>query len=157
MLLHLKARDGDLTNHRTVFTDEMRMTITFNNHAALILTSVYSRGRVNDWLLKINDVDLANKDRKQVIKGCSAGAESSTWWCAGGSLWEDGWSLLFIWRWRDIKVRSWGFVFHDVQQISSPHIYSLSLSVKHILLDCPAFNVCRKLFYDVNSLKSYLV
>ena len=24
--------------------------------------------RVNDWLLKINDVDLANKDRKQVIK-----------------------------------------------------------------------------------------
>ncbi len=27
------------------------------------------------------------------------------------------------------------------------------LSVKHILLDCPAFNACRKLFYDVNSLK----
>ncbi|MBN3283844.1 DLG5 protein, partial [Polyodon spathula] len=26
------------------------------------------RLRVNDWLLKINDVDLANKDRKQVIK-----------------------------------------------------------------------------------------
>lgn len=24
--------------------------------------------RVNDWLLKINDVDLTNKDRKQVIK-----------------------------------------------------------------------------------------
>ena len=23
---------------------------------------------MNDWLLKINDVDLANKDRKQVIK-----------------------------------------------------------------------------------------
>uniref|UniRef100_A0A8C6UIL0 Discs, large homolog 5a (Drosophila) n=1 Tax=Neogobius melanostomus TaxID=47308 RepID=A0A8C6UIL0_9GOBI len=26
------------------------------------------RLRVNDWLLKINDVDLANKDRKQVVK-----------------------------------------------------------------------------------------
>ncbi|KAL0177601.1 hypothetical protein M9458_026495, partial [Cirrhinus mrigala] len=26
------------------------------------------RLRVNDWLLKINDVDLTNKDRKQVIK-----------------------------------------------------------------------------------------
>lgn len=24
--------------------------------------------RVNDWLLKINDIDLTNKDRKQVIK-----------------------------------------------------------------------------------------
>lgn len=24
--------------------------------------------RVNDWLLKINDIDLANKDRKQVVK-----------------------------------------------------------------------------------------
>ncbi len=28
-----------------------------------------------------------------------------------------------------------------------------ALSVKHILLDCPAFNVCRKLFYELNSLK----
>lgn len=27
-----------------------------------------SLNRVNDWLLKINDVDLTNKDRKQVIK-----------------------------------------------------------------------------------------
>ncbi len=27
------------------------------------------------------------------------------------------------------------------------------LSVKHILLDCPAFNVYRKLFYEGNSLK----
>ncbi|XP_029377323.1 disks large homolog 5a isoform X2 [Echeneis naucrates] len=26
------------------------------------------RLRVNDWLLKINDIDLANKDRKQVVK-----------------------------------------------------------------------------------------
>ncbi len=25
----------------------------------------------------------------------------------------------------------------------------IPLSVKHILLDCPAFNVCRKLFYEV--------
>ena len=24
--------------------------------------------RVNDWLLKINDVDLTNKDRKQAVK-----------------------------------------------------------------------------------------
>lgn len=24
--------------------------------------------RVNDWLLKINDIDLTNKDRKQVVK-----------------------------------------------------------------------------------------
>lgn len=24
--------------------------------------------RVNDWLLKINDMDLTNKDRKQVVK-----------------------------------------------------------------------------------------
>ncbi len=31
----------------------------------------------------------------------------------------------------------------------------ISLSVKHILLDCPAFNVCRKLFYEVNSLKEF--
>ncbi len=29
----------------------------------------------------------------------------------------------------------------------------IPLSVKHILLDCPTFNVCRKLFYEVNSLK----
>lgn len=27
-----------------------------------------SPSRVNDWLLKINDMDLTNKDRKQVIK-----------------------------------------------------------------------------------------
>uniref|UniRef100_A0A671L428 Disks large homolog 5-like n=1 Tax=Sinocyclocheilus anshuiensis TaxID=1608454 RepID=A0A671L428_9TELE len=31
------------------------------------------RLRVNDWLLKINDVDLANKDRKQVIKAVFSG------------------------------------------------------------------------------------
>ncbi len=31
------------------------------------------------------------------------------------------------------------------------------LSVKHILLDCPAFNVCRKLFYEVNSLKEFSI
>ncbi|XP_072228827.1 disks large homolog 5-like isoform X2 [Leuresthes tenuis] len=31
------------------------------------------RLRVNDWLLKINDVDLANKDRKQVIKAVMSG------------------------------------------------------------------------------------
>ncbi len=29
----------------------------------------------------------------------------------------------------------------------------IPLSVKRILLDCPAFNVCRKLFNEVNSLK----
>lgn len=29
--------------------------------------------RVNDWLLKVNDVDLANKDRKQVIKAVLSG------------------------------------------------------------------------------------
>lgn len=29
--------------------------------------------RVNDWLLKINDVDLANKDRKQVVKAVLTG------------------------------------------------------------------------------------
>lgn len=27
-----------------------------------------SPSRVNDWLLKINDIDLTNKDKKQVIK-----------------------------------------------------------------------------------------
>ncbi|XP_030611240.1 disks large homolog 5-like isoform X2 [Archocentrus centrarchus] len=31
------------------------------------------RLRVNDWLLKINDVDLTNKDRKQVIKAVLSG------------------------------------------------------------------------------------
>uniref|UniRef100_A0A8C7XJX0 Discs, large homolog 5b (Drosophila), tandem duplicate 1 n=1 Tax=Oryzias sinensis TaxID=183150 RepID=A0A8C7XJX0_9TELE len=31
------------------------------------------RLRVNDWLLKINDVDLTNKDRKQVIKAVMSG------------------------------------------------------------------------------------
>ncbi|XP_056326070.1 disks large homolog 5-like isoform X2 [Danio aesculapii] len=31
------------------------------------------RLRVNDWLLKINDVDLANKDRQQVIKAVFSG------------------------------------------------------------------------------------
>ncbi len=31
--------------------------------------------------------------------------------------------------------------------------YKVPLSVKHILLNCPTFNVCRKLFYEVNSLK----
>lgn len=29
--------------------------------------SLSSLHRVNDWLLKINDVDLTNKDKKQVI------------------------------------------------------------------------------------------
>lgn len=29
--------------------------------------------RVNDWLLKINDMDLTNKDRKQVIKAVLSG------------------------------------------------------------------------------------
>lgn len=28
---------------------------------------------MNDWLLKVNDVDLANKDRKQVIKAVLSG------------------------------------------------------------------------------------
>ncbi len=31
--------------------------------------------------------------------------------------------------------------------------YKVPLSVKHILLNCPTFNVCRKLFYEVNSPK----
>ncbi|KAL2083599.1 hypothetical protein ACEWY4_021372 [Coilia grayii] len=31
------------------------------------------RLRVNDWLLKINDVDLSNKDRKQVVKAVLTG------------------------------------------------------------------------------------
>lgn len=38
-----------------------------------ISNSVYCYDRVNDWLLKINDVDLANKDRKQVIKAVFSG------------------------------------------------------------------------------------
>lgn len=29
--------------------------------------------RVNDWLLKMNDVDLTNKDRTQVIKAVLSG------------------------------------------------------------------------------------
>lgn len=29
--------------------------------------------RVNDWLLKINDVDLTNKDKKQVLKAVLSG------------------------------------------------------------------------------------
>ena len=29
--------------------------------------------RVNDWLLKINDIDLTNKDRKQVVKAVLTG------------------------------------------------------------------------------------
>lgn len=29
---------------------------------------IYPVPRVNDWLLKINDMDLTNKDRKQVVK-----------------------------------------------------------------------------------------
>lgn len=32
-----------------------------------------SLSRVNDWLLKINDIDLTNKDRKQVIKAVLSG------------------------------------------------------------------------------------
>lgn len=28
----------------------------------------FAASRVNDWLLKINDMDLTNKDRKQVVK-----------------------------------------------------------------------------------------
>lgn len=35
--------------------------------------SLFSLRRVNDWLLKINDVDLTNKDRKQVIKAVLSG------------------------------------------------------------------------------------
>ncbi len=74
MLLHLKAHDGDLL----LITEPALLTrCAWQSHsinrAALILTSVYSRGRVNDWLLKINDVDLANKDRKQVIKAVFSG------------------------------------------------------------------------------------
>lgn len=42
-------------------------------HWCAFLTSVCSNRRVNDWLLKINDVDLANKDRKQVIKAVFSG------------------------------------------------------------------------------------
>lgn len=34
---------------------------------------LFSLCRVNDWLLKINDVDLTNKDRKQVIKAVLSG------------------------------------------------------------------------------------
>ncbi|XP_058507303.1 disks large homolog 5a isoform X3 [Solea solea] len=34
------------------------------------------RLRVNDWLLKINDVDLTNKDRKQVVKAVLSGGGS---------------------------------------------------------------------------------
>ncbi len=33
----------------------------------------------------------------------------------------------------------------------------IPLSVKHVLLDCPAFNACRKLFYEVNSLKEFSI
>ncbi len=33
----------------------------------------------------------------------------------------------------------------------------IPLSLKHILLDCPAFNVCRKLSYEVNSLKEFSI
>lgn len=36
-------------------------------------SDLFSLGRVNDWLLKINDVDLTNKDRKQVIKAVLSG------------------------------------------------------------------------------------
>ena len=32
--------------------------------------------RVNDWLLKINDIDLTNKDRKQVVKAVLSGGGS---------------------------------------------------------------------------------
>lgn len=35
----------------------------------------YSNCRVNDCLLKINDVDLANKDRKQLIKAVLSGGD----------------------------------------------------------------------------------
>lgn len=35
--------------------------------------AVFLLCRVNDWLLKINDVDLTNKDRKQVIKAVLSG------------------------------------------------------------------------------------
>ncbi|XP_053291690.1 disks large homolog 5a isoform X1 [Pleuronectes platessa] len=34
------------------------------------------RLRVNDWLLKINDIDLTNKDRKQVVKAVLSGGGS---------------------------------------------------------------------------------
>lgn len=36
-----------------------------SNASSLLSLSVL---RVNDWLLKINDIDLTNKDRKQVVK-----------------------------------------------------------------------------------------
>lgn len=36
-------------------------------------TTLFPPCRVNDWLLKINDVDLTNKDRKQVIKAVLSG------------------------------------------------------------------------------------
>lgn len=42
----------------------------FLNHQMVNLSSLC---RVNDWLLKINDVDLTNKDRKQVIKAVQSG------------------------------------------------------------------------------------
>ncbi len=39
--------------------------IIIHNHNSSSLSFVF---RVNDWLLKINDIDLTNKDRKQVVK-----------------------------------------------------------------------------------------
>ncbi len=41
---------------------------------------------------------------------------------------------IYAWRWRLCKI-------HKIQ---------------HILFDCPAFNKCRKLFYELNSLKELL-
>lgn len=35
---------------------------------SLLIFHPFCVPRVNDWLLKINDIDLTNKDRKQVVK-----------------------------------------------------------------------------------------
>lgn len=48
----------------------------YTTHHSWLLFHYYSLlflFRVNDWLLKINDVDLTNKDRKQVIKAVLSG------------------------------------------------------------------------------------
>lgn len=42
--------------------------ILFVQHFFSFLIVLLFLSRVNDWLLKINDIDLTNKDRKQVVK-----------------------------------------------------------------------------------------
>lgn len=42
----------------------------------LSTSSAAGVSRVNDWLLKINDIDLTNKDRKQVVKAVLNGGGS---------------------------------------------------------------------------------